>query len=97
MYTAKPSLNNNNSYKGYYYYSRTEEGQQYRTHCRRALPANAPPQSEADAPREGAGAPPEEVLLDENARKAEGGHDFYMARVFLTVLRVCVGVCGGCL
>ncbi len=63
-------------YKGFWYYSRTAEGQQYKVHCRRALPASARPQDEADAPDAAGGA--EEVLLDENARKEEGRHDFYM-------------------
>jgi hypothetical protein len=46
-------------------------------HCRKAVPADAAPPSEADAPAEGA---VEEVLLDENARKEQGKHEFYMVR-----------------
>lgn len=49
---------------GYMYYSRTLEGQQYRVHCRRKLPADAPPPTENDVLDESV---PEEVLLDENA------------------------------
>jgi hypothetical protein len=65
-------------YKGFWYYSRTGEGQQYKVHCRRAVPPGARPQDEADAPPEGDDAPAEEVLLDENKRKEEGKHEFYM-------------------
>ena len=64
-------------HRGYMYYSRTEEGQQYRMHCRRALPAGAPPPSEADGLGSCAADAPEEVLLDENARKEGGKFDFY--------------------
>lgn len=62
-------------YHGYFYYTRTEEGQQYKSHCRRLVPSTAGPATERDAldPQQ-----PEEVLLDENKRKEEGGHDFYM-------------------
>ena len=70
--TARPR------FKGYWYYSRTGEGQQYKVHCRRAVPPGAPPPDEADGPPEGAGAAAEEVLLDENRRKEEGKHEFYM-------------------
>eukprot|EP00879_Flechtneria_rotunda_P031341 GHRR01034226.1.p1 GENE.GHRR01034226.1~~GHRR01034226.1.p1 ORF type:complete len:476 (+),score=159.51 GHRR01034226.1:242-1669(+) len=62
-------------YQGYYYYTRAEEGQQYAVHCRRAVPARAGPPSEADEPSPDA---PEEVLLDENKRKQQGKHKFYM-------------------
>jgi len=51
-------------------------GQQYKVHCRRTVPAGAPPQTESDAPDESSTA--EEVLLDENARKEEGRFEFYM-------------------
>lgn len=44
-------------------------------HCRRALPAGASQPSETDAPDESV---PEEVLLDENKRKEQGKHEFYM-------------------
>jgi hypothetical protein len=53
----------------YYYYSRTREGQQYRVHCRRRVPPSAGPPSESDALDL---SQPEEVLLDENARKVGG-------------------------
>jgi len=59
---------------GFFYYWRTEEGQQYRVSCRRRVAADAPPPTELDVPGPGAGR--EEVVLDENA-EAEG-HDFYM-------------------
>lgn len=51
---------------GFYYYTRTQEGQQYKIHCRRAVPAGAGPPTEADIMDE---ALPEEVLLDENHRR----------------------------
>lgn len=50
-------------HSGHMYYSRTEEGAQYKVHCRRKLPADAKPPTEADS-LEGCGE--EEVLLDEN-------------------------------
>ncbi|KAF6261715.1 prolyl oligopeptidase [Scenedesmus sp. NREL 46B-D3] len=62
-------------YQGYYYYTRTEEGQQYSVHCRRAVAPGAGPPAESDQPGEGGA---EEVLLDENRRKEEGKHSFYM-------------------
>lgn len=62
-------------YRGYHYYTRTEEGQQYAVHCRRAVPPYAAPPGAADAPDEDQ---VEEVLLDENDRKEKGGHAFYM-------------------
>jgi len=60
---------------GYYYYTRTGEGQQYKVHCRRAVPPGAGAPTERDTLDE---AQPEEVLLDENRRKEEGRHTFYM-------------------
>jgi oligopeptidase B len=63
--------------QGFYYYTRTEEGQQYKLHCRRPVPASAGAASEADALD---AALAEEVLLDENARKAAGNFTFYMVR-----------------
>jgi protease II len=62
---------------GYYYYTRIEEGQQYRLHCRRPVPAGAAAASEADAMDLSQA---EELLLDENARKAAGNFSFYMVR-----------------
>lgn len=62
-------------HRGFYYYTRTEEGQQYALHCRRPVPPGAPAPSEADEPSPEQA---EEVLLDENQRKADGRHDFYM-------------------
>jgi hypothetical protein len=62
---------------GYYYYTRIEEGQQYKLHCRRPVPAGAAAASEADAVDLNQA---EELLLDENARKAAGNFSFYMVR-----------------
>ena len=44
-------------------------------HCRRAVPANEPPLLETDGVDFSV---EEEVLLDENKRREEGGNDFYM-------------------
>jgi hypothetical protein len=73
--TARTTSAPTSRYAGYYYYSRTEEGQQYKVHCRRKVPPGAAPPSEADAPDP---AQPEEVILEENLRKKEGKFDFYM-------------------
>lgn len=62
-------------YQGYYYYTRTEEGQQYALHCRRRVPPGQGAPTEADGPDD---TQPEEILLDENKRKEEGKHSFYM-------------------
>lgn len=64
-------------YEGYYYYSRTVEGGQYRVRCRRRLPPGTPPPSETDEMDVGI---EEEVLLDENAEAEK--HSFYMVRGF---------------
>ncbi|MFG3688081.1 S9 family peptidase [Micromonospora sp. NPDC047740] len=62
---------------GYWYYTRTVEGQQYGVHCRRGVRdgETAPPISADGAPLDG-----EEVLLDENLL-AEG-HDFFALGAF---------------
>ncbi|TDC82044.1 S9 family peptidase [Micromonospora sp. KC606] len=62
---------------GYWYYTRTVEGQQYGVHCRRAarLGETTPPVSADGAPLDG-----EEVLLDGNVL-AEG-HDFFALGAF---------------
>ncbi|MCW3818863.1 S9 family peptidase [Micromonospora sp. DR5-3] len=62
---------------GYWYYTRTVEGQQYGVHCRRAVRngETEPPISADGAPLEG-----EEVLLDGNLL-AEG-HDFFALGAF---------------
>ncbi|MFI7426197.1 S9 family peptidase [Micromonospora sp. NPDC049836] len=62
---------------GYWYYTRTVEGQQYGVHCRRAVRdgEQVPPISADGAPLDG-----EEVLLDGN-RLAEG-HDFFALGAF---------------
>src|SRR5829696_3115313 len=53
---------------GYWYYTRTVEGQQYGIHCRRAVveAETAPPATEDGLPLEG-----EEILLDGNAEAGE--------------------------
>jgi oligopeptidase B len=62
---------------GFWYYTRTEEGQQYGIHCRvPAEPGNDTPPSTA----EGTPLPGEEVLLDGNAEAA--GHDFFSLGTF---------------
>ncbi|MEO3748442.1 S9 family peptidase [Plantactinospora sp. B5E13] len=62
---------------GYWYYTRTVEGQQYGIHCRRAVADGeaAPPIPADGAPLDG-----EEILLDGNAL-AEG-HDFFALGTF---------------
>ena len=62
---------------GYWYYTRTVEGQQYGIHCRRAVRDGEtdPPMPADGAPLEG-----EEILLDGNAL-AEG-HDFFALGTF---------------
>ncbi|MEV4490924.1 S9 family peptidase [Micromonospora coxensis] len=62
---------------GYWYYTRTVEGQQYGVHCRRAVRdgETTPPVSADGAPLDG-----EEVLLDGNLL-AEG-HDFFALGAF---------------
>ncbi|MFI7334735.1 S9 family peptidase [Micromonospora aurantiaca (nom. illeg.)] len=62
---------------GYWYYTRTVEGQQYGVHCRHAVRPGetAPPVSADGAPLDG-----EEVLLDGN-QLAEG-HDFFSLGAF---------------
>ncbi|KAI3426332.1 hypothetical protein D9Q98_008705 [Chlorella vulgaris] len=64
-------------YQQFYYYTRTEEGQQYAVHCRRRLPAGVGPPSENDVMDKSV---PEEVLLDEN--KEAKPHKFYMTAGF---------------
>ncbi|KAG2483154.1 hypothetical protein HYH03_017946 [Edaphochlamys debaryana] len=59
---------------GYYYYTRQATGQQYGIHCRRAVPPGAGPATETDGVDESV---PEEVLLDENARKEALGVSYY--------------------
>ncbi|MEV7329688.1 S9 family peptidase [Micromonospora sp. NPDC093244] len=62
---------------GYWYYTRTIEGQQYGVHCRRAVRDGEtdPPVSADGAPLDG-----EEVLLDGNQLAA--GHDFFSLGAF---------------
>ncbi|HEX5595761.1 MAG TPA: oligopeptidase B, partial [Micromonosporaceae bacterium] len=57
---------------GYWYYTRTVEGQQYGIHCRRAV---RPGETEPPIPADGAPLDGEEIMLDGNAL-AEG-HDFF--------------------
>jgi oligopeptidase B len=62
---------------GWWYYSRTVEGQQYRIHCRRAAgPAEVTPPSDGDGrPLDG-----EEILLDGN--ELAGGSGFFALGAF---------------
>jgi oligopeptidase B len=62
---------------GYWYYSRTVEGQQYSIRCRRAVQPG-----EVDPPATGDGAPlpGEEILLDGN--ELAQGHDFFSLGTF---------------
>ncbi|MBQ0895573.1 S9 family peptidase [Micromonospora sp. U56] len=62
---------------GYWYYTRTVEGQQYGVHCRRAVRdgETVPPVSADGAPLDG-----EEVLLDGNL--IAEGHDFFALGAF---------------
>jgi oligopeptidase B len=61
---------------GYWYYSRTVEGQQYRIHCRLAVrPGQTDPPLTEGVPLEG-----EQVLLDEN--ELAEGHDFFALGTF---------------
>ena len=62
---------------GYWYYTRTVEGQQYAIHCRRAVrPGEVdPPSTEDGRPLDG-----EEILLDENV--LADGHDFFALGTF---------------
>jgi hypothetical protein len=70
-------------YNGYWYYTRITEGAQYEVHARRrgadargALTETSGP----DVTKIPMGDPGEEILLDENERKAAGGHKFYTVR-----------------
>ncbi|MGA3562170.1 S9 family peptidase [Melissospora conviva] len=62
---------------GYWYYTRTEQGQQYGVHCRRPVREGEidPPVSADGAPLDG-----EEILLDGNALAQ--GHDFFSLGAF---------------
>jgi oligopeptidase B len=62
---------------GWWYYSRTVEGQQYRIHCRRAAAAGevTPPLPDGGRPLDG-----EEILLDGN--EVAAGHDFFALGAF---------------
>ena len=62
---------------GYWYYTRTVEGQQYGIHCRRTVgPGETAPPSTGD----GSPLPGEQVLLDENVEA--GGSDFFALGTF---------------
>ena len=63
----------------FWYYTRTEEGAQYKVHCRRAGAPSADTYTVASRMEEGPDAPTEEVLLDENAEAAQLGPDAYYA------------------
>jgi oligopeptidase B len=75
--TQETDLSVPNRKGGYWYYTRTVEGQQYGVHCRRAVRdgETEPPVSVDGAPLDG-----EEVLLDGNLL-AEG-HDFFSLGAF---------------
>lgn len=64
----------------YWYYVRAATGSQYEVHCRRRMApaAAAAPLTEADGPEGSSGGFEEEVLLDENRRRQDGGFKFYM-------------------
>lgn len=49
-------------------------------HCRRAVALTAGPPTESDEP---SADQPEEIILDENKRKTEGKHTFYMVNGFV--------------
>jgi len=62
---------------GYWYYTRTVQGQQYGIHCRRAVePGETAPPSTGD----GSALPGEQVLLDENVEAGES--DFFALGTF---------------
>src|SRR6185369_4904329 len=62
---------------GYWYYSRTVEGQQYGIHCRRPVePGETAPPSTGD----GSALPGEQVLMDENVEAGES--DFFALGTF---------------
>ncbi|MBF9127650.1 S9 family peptidase [Plantactinospora sp. S1510] len=62
---------------GYWYYTRTVEGEQYGIHCRRAAPDG---ETDPPMPDDGTPIPGEQILLDGNAL-AEG-HDFFALGAF---------------
>lgn len=62
---------------GYWYYSRTVEGQQYSIQCRRAV---QPGEVDPPATGDGAALPGEEILLDGN--ELAQGHDFFSLGTF---------------
>ena len=59
MLTCVSSASRRCRYSGYYYYTRTLEGQQYKVHCRRRVPPGAGAPSEAEVMDESL---PEEIL-----------------------------------
>nr|MDT0661282.1 S9 family peptidase [Micromonospora sp. DSM 115978] len=62
---------------GFWYYTRTVEGQQYGIHCRRAIRDG---ETDPPIPADGAPLAGEEILLDGNALGA--GHDFFALGTF---------------
>ncbi|KAL7090718.1 hypothetical protein ACP275_12G058800 [Erythranthe tilingii] len=64
----------------YYYYSRTLEGKEYSQHCRRPVAKVGTEASVYDTMPTGPDAPPEHVLLDENAKAQENA--FYTIGAF---------------
>jgi hypothetical protein len=66
-------------YNGYWYYGRTLEGSQYQVHMRRSAADGRAALVETSGPDLTKNSR-EEVLLDENKRKEEGGFKFYAVR-----------------
>ncbi|XP_071705643.1 uncharacterized protein [Rutidosis leptorrhynchoides] len=66
----------------YYYYKRTLEGKEYKTHCRRLAVNIGDVSSVDDVMPTGPDAPPEHVILDENLKAKE--HKYYSIGAFKT-------------
>lgn len=64
----------------YYYYKRTLEGKEYVQRCRRHVPNVDAQINVHDTMPTGPGAPPEQILVDENVKAQE--HAFYCIDAF---------------
>ncbi|XP_021750641.1 uncharacterized protein LOC110716329 isoform X2 [Chenopodium quinoa] len=64
----------------YYYYERTLEGEEYVCHCRRLALDDGTPLSVSHTMPTGPEAPPEHVILDENAKAKQ--HAYYCVHAF---------------